>query len=246
MSVVYVGVDDTDVKGSPGTGRVARGLAKELESLGLTRSLGVSRHQLLVDDRIRYTSHNSSKGIAVDTQLTVDELLAAATGYMARCFVTGADPGLCFCADRQVNQEIIDYGRLATSAVIPKTMALALAKKSGVVLKELGGTGDGVIGALAAVGLRAAGNDGRLVDLRGIHDIRGVLSVAELLRLTDIDHVESTSGIVLGRAEVIDSQDRIRPSLVGGRPVLRVQRNGADSWVPVESRHKQGHEGGER
>ena len=45
--------------------KVARGLAERLESLGLGKSLGVSRHQLLVDNRIRYTSHNSSKGLAL-------------------------------------------------------------------------------------------------------------------------------------------------------------------------------------
>ena len=40
--IVYIGVDDTDVIGSPGTGKVARGLAKLLTELGLAESLGVS------------------------------------------------------------------------------------------------------------------------------------------------------------------------------------------------------------
>jgi hypothetical protein len=64
--IVYIGVDDTDTLDSIGTGRVARGLAGYLENLGLGKSLGVSRHQLLVHDQIKYTSHNSSKGLAIN------------------------------------------------------------------------------------------------------------------------------------------------------------------------------------
>jgi hypothetical protein len=238
VSVIYIGVDDTDILGSAGTGRVARGLAKHLEALGRVRSLGVSRHQLLVDDRIRYTSHNSSKGIAVETERPVSDLHEPGIAYLAGCYQVGADPGLCICREDQVNQEILDFGREACSSVLTKDAALSLARKHGLFLKELGGSGDGVIGALAAIGLRAGGNDGRLVDLNGIHDITGLLTVAELLRRTDIDRVEDTGGMVLGGNEVIDSQDRIRPSLVGGRPVLRVEPDGKQgavpTWLPVE------------
>jgi hypothetical protein len=238
VSVIYIGVDDTDILGSAGTGRVARGLAKHLQALGRVRSLGVSRHQLLVDNRIRYTSHNSSKGIAVETERPVSDLYEPGIAYLAGCYQVGADPGLGICREDQVNQEILDFGREACSSVLTKDAALSLARKHGLFLKELGGSGDGVIGALAAIGLRAGGNDGRLVDLNGIHDITGLLTVAELLRRTDIDRVEETGGRVLGGNEVIDSQDRIRPSLVGGRPVLRVEPDGkrraVPTWLPVE------------
>ena len=47
--IVYIGLDDTDVIGSRGTGRVARALADLLVGAGLGDSLGVTRHQLLVD-----------------------------------------------------------------------------------------------------------------------------------------------------------------------------------------------------
>ena len=247
MSVIYIGVDDTDILGSAGTGRVARGLAKHLEAMGKVKSIGVSRHQLLVDDRIKYTSHNSSKGIAVETERPVSELYEPSIAYMAGCYQVGADPGLCICPEDQVNQEILDFGMKACSSVLTKEAALSLVRKHRVFLKELGGSGDGVIGALAAIGLRAGGNDGRLVDLKGIHDITGLLTVAELLRRTDIDRVEDTEGRVLRGNEVIDSQDRIRPSLVGGRPVLRVERGGnrgaARTWLPVERKLRHNKEG---
>jgi hypothetical protein len=67
QQIVYIGVDDTDIIGSPGTGKIARGLAEYLESLGFGYSRGVIRHQLLIDPRIPCTSHNSSKCVLFET-----------------------------------------------------------------------------------------------------------------------------------------------------------------------------------
>ena len=65
--LIYIGIDDTDILGGPGTGKVAKALAQCLTEQGLGKSLGVSRHQLLMDSRVRSTSHNSSKGLAMLT-----------------------------------------------------------------------------------------------------------------------------------------------------------------------------------
>lgn len=61
---LLVGIDDTDDHWSPGTGRRARALLHELAAAGLGAPAGATRHQLLVDDRIPYTSHNSSACLA--------------------------------------------------------------------------------------------------------------------------------------------------------------------------------------
>lgn len=61
---LLVGIDDTDNAYTPGTGRRARALLRELAAAGLGAPAGATRHQLLVDDRIPYTSHNSSACLA--------------------------------------------------------------------------------------------------------------------------------------------------------------------------------------
>lgn len=62
---VYIGFDDTDTRDSDfGTGKVARRFEKKLPEG--CRLWGVIRQQLLVDERIPYTSHNSSACAVID------------------------------------------------------------------------------------------------------------------------------------------------------------------------------------
>ena len=56
--MIYVGIDDTDVVGAPGTNKLARSLIRDVA--GRFRSIVAVRHQLLFDPRVPYTSKNSS------------------------------------------------------------------------------------------------------------------------------------------------------------------------------------------
>ena len=116
--LIYIGIDDTDILGGIGTGQVAKGLAKCLAEHGLGKSLGVSRHQLLMDSRVRSTSHNSSKGLAMLTESPEADFYEPAVQYMKGCFVEGSDPGLCFCPEHKMNQEIIDYALSSKKSLV--------------------------------------------------------------------------------------------------------------------------------
>ncbi|MBU1107741.1 MAG: hypothetical protein KKB51_13800 [Candidatus Riflebacteria bacterium] len=236
--VVYIGIDDTDNLESIGTGRVARGLGKHLEDLGFGNSLGVSRHQLLVHPEIRYTSHNSCKGLTLESDKGLPEFFEPCINYMKSCWQEGSDPGLCICEQLQIKSEINEFGFRAVKELLSKDEAYGLAQKHGIFLRELGGDGGGVIGALSAVGLRSTGNDGRLVEVRGIRDLKGILSVADILSKSGIASVQDTKGNKLGNNELIDSLDWIRPTLVNWQPVLRVAQQtddqGKTSWIPAE------------
>ena len=59
-------LDDTDHKGTPGTGHLAEALRKELESLYGATTSRITRHQLFVHADIPYTSHNSAMCFAAD------------------------------------------------------------------------------------------------------------------------------------------------------------------------------------
>jgi hypothetical protein len=118
--VIYIGIDDTDTLDSVGTGEVARGLNDCLVNLGRVKSLGVSRHQMLVNEQIKYTSHNSAKGIALNINRPISDLYEPAINFMKNCFVPGSDPGLCICPQNLINKEILDFGPASQTRVLSK------------------------------------------------------------------------------------------------------------------------------
>lgn len=241
--LAFIGLDDTDVIGSPGTGRIARGLAQYLADSGLGVPLGITRHQLLVSAEIEYTSHNSSLCLVLRLKGPISGLYQPSRDYLISHFQEGADPGLCLGAKEQVGDGVIGFGLMAAREVLSKQDAINLAARSGLFLKELGGSGNGIIGALAAVALRAGGNSGRFVELKGIRQISGLVSVAELKQRTDIVSVEDTRARALGDDELINSLDWVRPSLQKGQAVLRVRpasdQAGKRVWLSLEV--KKGH-----
>ncbi len=246
MQKVLIGVDDTDILGGPfGTGRVARDMADYLEKLGAGRTFGVIRYQLLVDPRIHYTSHNSAKCVEFEAEVPLAELHKNCADFLKQVFQSGSDPGLCTCSEKQITPELIAYAETAQIEFITKEQAIILARKTNILLSELGGTGEGIIGALAAVGLRGSGNGGRYVQLRGIRNIKGLVTVSSILADTGITAVIDESGRPVASSEVIDSQDWVKPNVINGKPVLRIRLRDTDNdnrtWETVEQKHKRLH-----
>lgn len=236
-----IGVDDTDIPGSPGTGRVARGLARRIVDYGEGMSLGVTRHQLLVHPDIHYTSHNSSLCLEIASQIGVDALISTCRNYLRENRVEGADPGFCIGSRGQVGDGVVNFGWRAKREVLNMGFTLDLAQDGGLYLEGVGGSGEGVIGALAAVGLRESGDDGRFVDLRGARYLEGVVRVAQLKRLGAIDKVQDEEGQILADEEWVNTLGRVRPSLKGGEVVLWVRKvtaEGTSEWQPVEALEK--------
>ncbi len=226
---LLLGIDDTDVLGHrPGTGRLARDLGAHLEQHESVRLIGVIRHQLLVDPRIPYTSHNSPACLILEgngsSNGAVRRLFDVAADYVVRRCAPGSDPGICLVGQTAVQAQIGDFGRRAASEVLAKSEALDLARRHGLLLHELGGSGDGVIGALAAVGLTAEGNAGRFLELAGgLRDL-GERVVAQELRRRGIRLLSvSRNGEPVSDAAVIATGDWVRPRLIAGQPVLLVE-----------------------
>lgn len=231
----FLGIDDTDILGQrPGTGRLARELGTYLESRALARLVGVVRHQLLVDPRIPYTSHNSPACLILETDAQTDDIAQdvfdAAGGYVAQRSACGSDPGVCLGASQRVAAGIIRFGYRASEEVVAKADAVTLASQHGLLCAELGGTGDGVIGALAAVGLTAEGNAGRFLELAGGLRGFGDCVSAQVLRQRGVGLLSiSRNGEVVPSAASIETGDWVRPRLIGGRPVLLVEHT-AQGW----------------
>ena len=221
---ILIGIDDTDNAETHGTGRRARQLADGLATDGLAEVDGVTRHQLLIDPRIPYTSHNSSACLLARTPPDrLPDLIAAARSFLLRESAPGSDAGLCVAGQWQVTAAQQDFGQRAKCEVLTMDQARDCAHREGLTLEGLTGTGGGIIGALAAVGLRAGGDDGRFLWLKGIREISGTYTVKELQQLIPIDAVQTSEGVKIPPDDCVELGPWIRPLLKAGRAVLLVE-----------------------
>ena len=225
-----VGIDDTDNTESRGTGYRARQLGEVLTRAGM-QSVGITRHQLFVDARIPYTSHNSSACLAVTCDLALEAELARVCRQFLSCeSAPGSDAGLCIARRDRVSDEVMTFGRRAKVDVLAVEDAQALGRARDFDLVGLTGTGGGVIGALSAVGLRAGGNDGRFIWLRGLRELRGVHTVEQLGAQVPLDAIETEAGRVPGSDDRIAVGDWPRPIMRAGRVVLVVEETRGEQY----------------
>jgi hypothetical protein len=234
--MIYVGLDDTDMLDSPGTNKLARHLVEQLRDEFACRL--IVRHQLLEDPRVPCTRKNGCASIVLEQlsgAATDPEALAARIRpiMLAWC-PAGSDPGLCIAT--AVPDQVVEWGRRAKRELVTQAESREIAKATGVVLEGLGGNNDGVIGALAAVGLLATRNDGRVVYLGGnaedLLDVTGSLSVEAILArgIDEVRNVETSETIL--RGEVLLAK-RLRPNYRGGRVVLYVTPQAEEQYESV-------------
>lgn len=221
---ILIGIDDTDNLETHGTGRCARQLGETLAAGGLAEVDGITRHQLLIDPRIPYTSHNSSACLLARTTTDqLPDLIAAARAFLLRESAPGSDAGLCVAGQSQVTAAHQDFGQRAKREVLTIDQARGFAQGDGLTLEGLTGTGGGIIGALAAVGLRAGGNDGRFLWLKGIREISGGYTAQQLRQTIPIDVVQTLEGVEIPSNDRVELGPWIRPLLKAGRVVLLVE-----------------------
>jgi hypothetical protein len=232
--VIYVGIDDTDVVGSPGTNQLARRIVRRLGHVA--RGAVVCRHQLFFDPRVPYTTQNGSASIQLPHggDLSRAALIAVIRAEMCAFFVEGSDPGLAIAADS--TDQIRAFAARAKREVVSQSEARTIAGRAGCYLEGLGGTNQGVIGALAAIALAAGGEDGRVVHMTewpwpdsfsGVQPVAAVCDrgVAEIRTMAD----EPFAGAV------VDIGKHLRPNWRRGRVVLFVEPP-ADEGSPWRAR----------
>jgi len=236
---VYVGFDDTDTSdASRGTGKLARLFEDRLpEGCSMW---GVVRQQLLVHHAIPYTSHNSSACAIVDMTdaSLLKPLINAAVEHIESLSFEGSDPGLCVaCENGSALDHLIAFGQSCTAHIMSQREALQACAK--VHLSAHGGTGDGIIGAAAAVGLTGYGWAGRFIEFGGLRHVPDVVRVSELGRLNILVVSIDRNAKVPGPDDVVHTKQWLRPSLLAGRAVLMTTPRGNGVWESLgEKRNK--------
>ena len=162
---VFICIDDTDNYESIGTGQLLEEMTAKAGERGLCKCGFTVRYQLFIHDDIPYTSHNSSMCCTAETE-DREALTAFCAAYLEANAAPGSDPGLCVLTDDEALDygPLIAFGKRAQTEIVTKEEAFAAAQAFGkdVWLSEHGGTGLGVIGALAGAALRAGKCEGRI------------------------------------------------------------------------------------
>lgn len=222
--MILVGIDDTDVAGSPGTNQLARALVAELADV--CRCVRIVRHQLLVDPRVPCTTKNGSASILLERTASVplEEIVRRSRGRMRSWYVAGSDPGLCVA--ETVSAPVSEFGRLCQRQLVEQEQARCVAAAADIHLEGLGGTDGGVIGALAAVGLAATGDDGRVVHCgRWTDDLSGVQPWSALAA-RGVEVRDRATNRLLDSGQ-IDVGKHLRPNRRRSHTVLFVERDSA-------------------
>ena len=232
--LLYVGIDDTDMPGAPGTNKLARAIVAELAGQYACRV--VVRHQLLDDPRVPCTSKNSAAALLFEPKngSAMGPLADRLRGLLRERSAPGSDPGLCVA--ERVPASVAAFGVRCQRALVAQREARRLGDRCGLLLEGLGGSEDGVIGALAAVGLAAGGNDGRVVQIGGWpDDLAGPQDIETLAQRGVEVRCHETGGPV--ESGTVDVGKHLRPNYRGHRVVLFVrpaaERGAAAQWQAV-------------
>jgi hypothetical protein len=233
-------IDDTDMPGTKGTGWLAQELCEVISTGGLATSAPISRHQLFVHEDIPYTSHNSSMCFELAlTNGSIDPVIDLMATFLETRSEKGSDPGLCVAGltDALDRKRLIEFGKNAKHMVSSKEAAYALADKVGVHLSEHGGTGQGVVGAVAGIGLRLSGNDGRY---RGWYHLGlpgDIVRVDDLCKFEFIDQLVTQSGIPLPLdSQVHIGSEKTKTVRMGSRQVVVVMENETSAQTGISYR----------
>ena len=224
---IYVSIDDTGNSESVGTGKFARIIAGELSKKYPV--YGVTRHQFYVHPGINFSLHNFGAVIHLDMDKEeyVDTIFEMVDEVMHDNFNEGSNPGLAVAHENYISPAVVAYGKDAKETVLASKRAWNLAVNSGVRLKNIGGNGNGVIGAMAGIGLASAGNDGRFLQIGKIRKLKGSQPVEKLID-EGIDGIFTPDGRSVTDGVVFNEGNKpVKPCPINGKVILFVdEENG--------------------
>lgn len=222
---IFLCIDDTDNIESRGTGELAAIIASSIEEKGWGKCAFITRHQLFVHPDVPYTSHNSSMCFEADiNEAYFESIISYASNFLENESAEGSDPGLCVVVKENITEPetLIEFGKKAKRKIITIKEAYDLASILKVHLSEHGGTGQGVIGALAGVGLRMSGNDGRLKGKIKLNSETCIESVQYIKARTCFDIVKDIKGSELKDNEMIKIGESLKAVYLNGKATLLV------------------------
>ena len=240
--IFYLGIDDTGPPGKNGTKATALALGLHLQARKFVRLLHVSAHALVTAGEIPNANHTHAYCLTLEGEAQrLREIDMESRVYLMHNSAAGANPGFALAPRDRVNERILNWGKACQMMTLERREALALARSQGFTAAGFTGSGIGVIGALAAVGLRASVTDGWVTWLPGLPDLKGVMTFSEILHISTFDYVKSLRGKTPEFSDRIQLGDQVMPLLYNDRTLLLLApapRSADWEWAALEFQDK--------
>ncbi len=223
--IFFLGLDNTGQPGKSGTGKLAQDLGLHLQARGLVRLVYITAHQLLPPgDELPGSSLNQAYCLTLEGDARrVRDIDMESRVYINRHFSAGSNPGFALAQRDQVNQQILSFAKACRMLVMERSDATDLSRENGITTTAFAGNGNGVIGALAAIGWRWQGSDGLITWMPGLADLKGVMTLSEILQLCMFDYVKSIRGKTPFFEDHIQLGDKVTPLLKEDRTLLLLE-----------------------
>lgn len=220
---IYVGIDNTSNNESVGTAKFARSVAKKISKK--YQVYGVSRHQFYVHPDIDYSTYNFSAVIHldVDDKSYVDDIFYTIEKIIEEEFNVGSNPGLAVSHESNISPAVINYGQDAKKMIVSQQRAVKLANNSNIRLKGFGTNKNGIIGALAGIGLALTKNDGRFLQIGNIRNIKQPQPVEKFID-AGVEKIYTLDGNPITEGIISNLENKpVKPSPINGEIVLFVE-----------------------
>jgi len=220
-----LGIDDTDTQDSSSTVDLALTLGSQIESRTQAKLLNISCHQLIQHPSITQNGRNIACCLFLDVEKEKHrEIDLACREILLRESAPGSNAGYALAAWAQFDHELIVWGKTAKTNLLKRQDALDLARRCGLSTAGILGSGSGVIGALAAVGLRFEGNDGWIEWMPGLKGLFGTYTQIQLTQYIQFDSIESQQGSRPAMDDLILFEHPVKPLLKDSKIILSVTR----------------------
>ena len=224
---IYVGIDNTSNNESVGTAKFARRVANKISDKYPVYA--VSRHQFYVHPKIKYSTHNFGAVIHLDCdeEKCVNDVFLIIKGIMEDEFNTESNPGLAVAHEKHISPAVINYGQDAKKSILTQKRAEDLAIHSNIKLEGFGKTKNGIIGAIASIGLAATKNDGRFLQIGNIRTIKEPQPVKNFIK-AGIEKIFTLDGRRIKNGTIFNDNNKpVKPSPINGEVILFViEENG--------------------
>lgn len=230
-----IGIDDTGYSDQHLTTKLMRNWLSQMVEQSLIHSEGITRHQLFESEKISSSYKNRSLAFTFNTSQSIFEIEDQLIDFIRTASSPHANPAIAILSRHSDSLHALAFGRRCKNELLKLSDSEQYASESNVLLRGLGGNRNGMIGALAAVGLRAGGDDGIFVYINGLEYLTGDQSAGDIRNNSALQHiVDISSGEELDRDDMIKIDSYLRPKLINGDPTQYVQLiANSKVWTPL-------------